>query len=99
MEELIEYLDLIFYQSVMAERHLAYPDLALDKFPGTDPDQDAEAYIRLKECKINFALGAQSDSTDSEHVIYLFRKIALFSSLLQKPAVDWYGSTILDAMT
>ena len=31
----------------MANAHLAYPDLALDKFSGTDPDQDAEAFIRL----------------------------------------------------
>ena len=33
----------------MANSHLAYPDLALDKFSGTDPDQDAEAFIRLIE--------------------------------------------------
>ena len=25
----------------MANTHLAYPDLALDKFSGTDPDQDS----------------------------------------------------------
>ena len=39
----------------MANTHLAYPDLALDKLSGTDPDQEAEAFIRLVECKINFA--------------------------------------------
>ena len=83
----------------MANAHLAYPDLALDKFSGTDPDQDAEAFIRLIECKINFALGTEPDEADAEHVIYLFRKKALFSSLLRGPAAEWYGSTIQDAMT
>ena len=83
----------------MANAHLAYPDLALDKFSGTDPDQDAEAFIRLIECKINFALGTEPDEADAEHVIYLFRKKALFSSLLRGPAAEWYGSTITDAMT
>ena len=70
--------------------------MALDKFSGTDPDQDAEAFIRLIECKINFALGTDPDE---EHVIYLFRKKAVFSSLLRGPAAEWYGSTIQDAMT
>ena len=41
----------------MANTHLAYPDLAIDKFSGTDPDQDAESFIQLIERKINFALG------------------------------------------
>ena len=41
----------------MAAAHFAYPDLAVDKFPGTDPDQDAESFIQLIERKINFALG------------------------------------------
>ena len=41
----------------MANTHLAYPDLAIDKFSGTDRDQDAESFIHLVEWKINFALG------------------------------------------
>ena len=83
----------------MANAHLVYPDLALDKFSGTDPDQDAEAFIRLIECKINFALGTEPEAAADEHVIYLFRKQALFSSMLRVPAAEWYGSTITDAMT
>ena len=83
----------------MANAQLAYPDLALDKFSGTDPDQGAEAFIRLIECKVNFALGSEPDEADAEHVIYLFRRKALFSSLLRGPAAEWYGSTIQDAMT
>ena len=83
----------------MANAHLAYPDLTLDKFSGTDPDQDAESFIRLIECKINSALGTEQDEADADHVIYLIRKKALFSSLLRGPASEWYGSTIEDAMT
>ena len=83
----------------MANAHLAYPDLALDKFSGTDPDQDAEAFIRLIECKMNFALGTEPEAGELEHAIYLFRKKALFSSLLRGPAAEWYGSIIQDAMT
>ena len=41
----------------MAAAHLAYPDLAVDKISGTDPDQDAETFLQLIERKINFALG------------------------------------------
>ena len=62
----------------MGNAHLAYPDLALDKFSGTDPDQDAEAFIRLMECKITFALGTEPDEADDAHVIYLFRKKVFF---------------------
>ena len=61
----------------MANAHLAYPDLALDKFSGTDPDQDAEAFIRLIECKINFALGTEPDPGDLEHAIYLIQEESL----------------------
>ena len=71
--------------------------MALDKFSGTDPDQDAEEFIQVIECKINFALGTEPDEADDAHVIYLFRKKALFSSLLRGPAAEWYGSTIQDA--
>ena len=35
----------------MANAHLAYADLAIDKFSGTDPDQDAESFIQLIERK------------------------------------------------
>ena len=43
--------------------------------------------------------GTESNEADAEHVIYLFRKKALFSSLLRGIAAEWYGSTIQDAMT
>ena len=80
----------------MANTHLAYPDLAIDKFSGTDPDQDAESFIQLIERKINFALGdAPGDA--GELVNYTFRKKALFSSLLRGPAAEWYESNITNA--
>ena len=77
----------------MAASHLAYPDLALDRFSGTDPDQDAESFIQLIERKINFALGDAPANVDAL-ANYNFRKKALFSSLLRGPAAEWYGSTI-----
>ena len=77
----------------MAATHLAYPDLALDKFSGTDPDQDAESFIQLIERKINFALGDAPTNVDAL-ANYKFRKKALFSSLLRGPAAEWYGSNI-----
>ena len=83
----------------MAITHLACPDLALKNFSGTDLDQVAEAFVHLIECKINFALGIEPDEADAEHAVYLFRNKALFCSLLRGPAVEWYGSTIQDAMT
>ena len=82
----------------MAAAHLAYPNLAVDKFSGTDPDQDAESFIQLIERKINFALGdAPADA--GELVYYTLRKKALFSSLLRGPATDWYESNITNATT
>ena len=83
----------------MANRHLAYPDLALENFFGTDIDQDAEEFIRLIECKINFALGTEPEAAADEHDIYVFSKKDLFSSLLRGLVAEWYGSTIMDAMT
>ena len=82
----------------MAETHLAYPDLALDKFFGTDQDQDAESFVQLIERKVNFALGdAPADLDDL--VSYTFRKKALFSSLLRGPAAEWYEIKIENATT
>ena len=96
--ELLDFLFSGHLISKMANAHLAYPDLALDKLSGTDPDQDEEAFIRLIECKINFALGTEPDAAADEHVIYIFRKKALFSSLLRRRAAEWYASSITDAM-
>ena len=82
----------------MANIQLAYLDLAIDKFSGIDPDQDAESFVQLIERKTNFALGdAAADA--GELVNYTFRKKALFSSLLRGPAAEWYESNITNATT
>ena len=82
----------------MANTHLAYPDLAIDKFSGTDPYQDAESFIQLIERKINFALGhASADAGELAH--YNIRNNALFSSLLREPAAEWYEGNITSAIT
>ena len=82
----------------MAAAHLAYPDLAVNKFFGTDPDQDAESFIQLIARKINFALGdAPADAEELAN--YTFRKKALFSSLLRGPAAEWYENNITNATT
>ena len=82
----------------MANTHLAYPDLAIDKFSGTDPDQDAESFIQLIERKINFALGDAPGDT-GELANYTFSKKALFSSLLRGPTAERYENKITNATT
>ena len=82
----------------MANTHLACPDLAIDKFSGTDPDQDAKTFIQVIEGKINFALG-DSLADAGELAKYTFRKKALFSSLLRGPPTEWYESHITNATT
>ena len=80
----------------MANTHLNYPDLAIDNFSGTDPDQDVEFFIHLIERKLNFALGdAPVDA--GELANYTFKKEALFSSLLPGPAAEWYEHNITNA--
>ena len=82
----------------MAADHFAYPDLAVDKFSGTDPDQDAESFIQLIERKINFALGdAPGDA--GELANYTFKKKTLFSSLLRRPAAEWYENNNTNSTT
>ena len=82
----------------MANTHLAYPDVALDKFSSTYPDQHAEPFVQLIDRKINFALGDAPADTD-DLVSYTFRKKALSSSLLRGPAAEWYENNIENATT
>ena len=97
--ELMDHLSYkVDWNKIMANTYLAYPDLALDKFSGTDPDQNAESFVQLIERKINSALGdAPADPDDL--VSYTFRKKALFSSLLRGPAAEWYETNIENATT
>ena len=79
----------------MANTHLAHPDLTIDKLAGTDPDQDAESFIRLIERKINFNF--RDAPGDAGEVAKIFRKKALFSSSLRGPAAEWYENNITNA--
>ena len=83
---------------MMANTHLAYPDLAIDKISGTDPDQDAESFIQLIEQKINFAFGDERADA-GELVNFTFRKKSLFFSLHRGPATEWCESKITNATT
>ena len=76
----------------MAENTVSFPDLALDKFSGNDPDQDAKSFLLTVENKINFSLGSRLTDA-AEGARYLFRKNALFSSLLRGPAAEWYADS------
>ena len=63
----------------MVNTHLAYPDLVIEKFPGTDPNQHVEPFIQLIERKINFASGdAPGDAGKLAN--YTFMKKAVFST-------------------
>ena len=98
LEELREYLDLKIYRSIIAATHLAYPDLAIDNFCGTDPDQDAESFLQIIEQKINFT-PADAPGDAGELANYTFRKKALFSYLLRGPAAEWYENNNTNAST
>ena len=61
----------------MANTHLAYPNLALNEFSGTHPDQDVESFVQIIGIKINFAVGdAPADPDDLAR--YTFRKKQFF---------------------
>ena len=82
----------------MTENTISVPDLALDTFSVNDPDQDAKLFLLTLENKINFLL--RSRPTDVAKIArYLFRKKALFSSLLRGPAAEWHADSIGDAAT
>ena len=93
LEKLSEYLDLNFNWSDMTITHLAYPDLALDNFSGTDPDQHAELFIQFIERKIDFALGDAPADADELLTTPPGRKPS--SSLLRGPAAEWYENNII----
>ena len=57
----------------MVKTHLDYPDLVINNFSGTDPDQDAESFIHLIEQKITFAQrDAPGDAVELTN--YTFRR-------------------------
>ena len=73
----------------MVHTRLAYPDIAIVKFSGTDLDYDSDFFIQLVERKINFARGDAAGYA-IELANYTFRKKEPFSFLLRGPAPEWY---------
>ena len=63
----------------MAAAHLAYLDLALDKFSGTDPNQDAESFLQVIERETNFNLRLAAANPDAL-ADDTFRKSSVFRS-------------------
>ena len=62
---------------------VAYPDLALKKFTGLDPNEDERDFLDIVEKKIAY------DAGDDQHA-YDNSQGALFGSLLRGPVAQWY---------
>ena len=72
--------------------------MALDKFSGNDPDQDAKTFLITVENKITFSFGSRPTDI-AERARYLLRKKALFFSLLRGPAAERYADSLNGAAT
>ena len=69
---------------------VAYPDLALEKFTGLDPNEDARDFLDIVEKKIAFSLDTRPGDAGDEQDAYDNRQRALFGSILRGPAAQWY---------
>ena len=71
---------------------VAYPDIALEKFTGLDPTEDATKFIDIMETKIAFSLGLRPAAAGDEQDLFDHRRRALFGSVMRGPAQDWFAS-------
>ena len=72
---------------------VAYPDLALEKFIGSDSSENPTAFIRLLEKKISFSLGSRPTVNENNiPTVYDDRRKTLFGSVLRGPAAEWFDS-------
>ena len=71
---------------------VAYPDIALEKFTGLDPSEDAQDFINLIIRKIQFSLGTRPAADPDQAAVYDARQRALFGSVLRGPAAQWFES-------
>ena len=69
---------------------VAYPGLALEKFIGLDPNEDARDFLDIVEKKIGFSIGTRPASAGDDEDAYDNRQRALFGSKLRGPAAQWY---------
>ena len=70
-----------------------FNDVVMEKFSGTEPEDDADAFVKQVEHKIKVTLG-QLPAPGNDRENYLFRQRALFASLLRGPAAEWYAANI-----
>ena len=68
-----------------------FNDVVMEKFAGTEPEDDADASIKQVEHKIKVTLG-QLPAPGNDRENYLFRQRSLFASLLRGPAAEWYAA-------
>ena len=71
----------------------SFNDVVMEKFSGTQPEDDADAIVKQVEQKIKVALG-QLPGLGNDRENYLFRQRALFATLLRRPAAEWYAANI-----
>ena len=69
---------------------VAYPDLALKKLTGLDPNKDAKDFLDTVEKKIAFSLGTGPEDAGNDQDAYDNRQKALFVSFLRNPTAQWY---------
>ena len=74
----------------MAANVVAYPDIALEKFSGLDPSEDAQESFSLIQRKIQFSLGTRDPADAGLQAAYDTRQKALFGSVLRGPAAQWF---------
>ena len=74
----------------MTANVVAYPDIALEKFTGLDPSEDAQEFFSLIQRKIQFSLGTRDPADAGLQAAYDARQKALFGSVLRGPAAQWF---------
>ena len=62
----------------MTANVVAYPDIALEKFTGLDPSEDAQEFFSLIQRKIQFSLGTRDPADAGLQAAYDARQKALF---------------------
>ena len=62
---------------------VAYPELALEKLTGLDPNEDARDFLGIVEKKVAFSLGTRPADAGDEQDAYDNRQRILFGSILR----------------
>ena len=68
-------------------------DVVMETFSGTEPEDDADVFVRQAEHRIKVILG-QLPAPGNDRENYFFRQQALFASLLRGPPAEWYAANI-----